>query len=829
MTKSLTHSCVSLAALGMAMAAVPAFAADAPAQPAPAAAPAPDVGGLDTIVVTASGRDKTKLKSSISVSSVSNQQIQDFTPRSEAEVLRTIPGLNLQDTAGPGGNSNIGVRGLPVSTGGSEYVALQEDGLPVTLFGDIQFGNNDYYIRFDNSVDRVEAVRGGSAATFASQAPGAIINYISKTGEKEGGSIGISTGVNYKETRVDYDLGAKISDTLRFHIGGFFKDGSGVNHIGYNAVNGYQIKANITKDFADGKGYFRFNFKRLDDKEPTNTSQPSQVSLSGGTITGFSTFDGVDARQYSSAGIYNQSFQILDGSGNVKTVNNEGIHPKTTSFGGEFHYEFSSNFTVNDNFRWADQTSAFGNQWTGETTTASVIGSTVNGGKVGSIVYAAGPNKGKVYTGTYMSNSAQAYEQSDTGSLANDLTLNGKFDAGNDLKLNVKAGWFHMRQTIAADWRINNYSSTLNSSNDSAPLDYFTGANGTGTQLSANGITGYNNQWGGCCGGRVYNTTYTNDAPYLNLDTKVGKLDLDGSIRFDSVKASGYSYGTTKGKNVTVTDGLGSASVETYNTDFSKYADLLNYTVHYTSWSLGALFEVDKDTSVFGRVSRGGRFNADRLLYGGNFNADGSLNDAGRAKSVNFVTQQELGIKHRGDAAGGRYSVEATFYRAQVGENNYDFTKQIAYNTTYHSHGVETYANMNWGGFRLDGSVVYTHARRLDTDKTPHTMPEWTYRLSPSYDAGMAAIGFTLNGQTSAWAEDDNVTKIPGSSFVNAFVKARPMPGIEAGLNVNNLFNTLGYRGSGGLAAVNSTGTQALFDNSAVAGRSISASVKYKF
>ena len=250
---------------------------------------------LSAVVVTAAGGDKTKLKSSISVTSVDTETVTDFSPRSEAEVLKLIPGLQASGTAGPGGNANIGVRGIPVSTGGSEYVTIQEDGLPVILFGDVQFGNNDYWIRFDNNVSRVETVRGGSASTFASQGPGAVINYISKTGETKGGEVAVSSGLNFNETRLDFDYGDHINDTLRFHVGGFYKDGSGAAHIGYNAENGYQIKANITKDFDDGKGFLRFNFKRLDDREPTNTSMPTLATLSGNNVTGFGNLPGIDA------------------------------------------------------------------------------------------------------------------------------------------------------------------------------------------------------------------------------------------------------------------------------------------------------------------------------------------------------------------------------------------------------------------------------------------------------------------------------------------------------------------------------------------------------
>ncbi len=824
MSKFILKSCVSLAAV----ATFGLTSAVALAQAAPA--DASDEAGLDEIVVTASGKDKTALKSSISVSSIDNEQITNFTPRSEAEVLRSIPGLNLQDTAGAGGNSNIGVRGIPVSTGGSEYVALQEDGLPVTLFGDIQFGNNDYWLRFDQNVARVEAVRGGSASTFASQAPGAVINYISKTGDKEGGAIDASIGVNYNEKRFDFDYGAHLSDSLRVHVGGFYKDGVGPTKIGFDAVHGYQIKANITKDLPDNRGFIRFSFKRLDDREPTNTAMPALASLSGDKITGYSTFAGLDPRRYSSAGIYNQNFLILNRAGGLETVKMEGIHPKVTSFGGELQYDFSDNFSVNNNFRITEMSGVFANQWTGggELTSSYIgrqIGSVNNSADtrtIGSVVYAAGPRAGQVYTSTYINNNAQTYTRmNDVGSLANNLQVSGNF---GDIKM--RAGWFHMRQKIDMDWRINNNTQSLDTTSNSVPLNFYSGANGTGALLTANGLTGFNNQWGGCCGGRSYDTTFTDDAAYLNGNANFGGLDLDASVRFDSVKSSGISYSPVATGTLSVRDASGvSVSLPTFNTATSP-TDRFNYRINYTSWSFGALYALNNDTSIFARVSRGGRFNADRLLYSGSYTAAGDINAGGRAKSVNFVSQQEIGIKNRGSLGSGRYNIEATLYRAQVAENNYDFTRNIAFNTTYRSYGLEVYGAVHVGGFDLDGSVIYTHSRDLGTGKVPATMPSLTYRISPTYDAGIFAIGASLNGQTSSRTRSGNYT-VPGDYYVNGFVKVRPLDQLELGMNVNNLFNRLGYRGSADVGTI--VGNTGLIDNSAVNGRTITASVKYNF
>ncbi|EQD66928.1 TonB-dependent receptor, partial [mine drainage metagenome] len=118
---------------------------------------APDTGNgtivpgnmLQQIVVTASVQASNDLHTSEQVTTIPSKLIVDMSPRSTAELLRLIPGISVQDQAGSGGNANITVRGLPVTTGGSPFVQIQEDGLPQVLFGDTNFGTNDYWTRFD--------------------------------------------------------------------------------------------------------------------------------------------------------------------------------------------------------------------------------------------------------------------------------------------------------------------------------------------------------------------------------------------------------------------------------------------------------------------------------------------------------------------------------------------------------------------------------------------------------------------------------------------------------------------------------------------------------
>ncbi|MCF8447324.1 MAG: TonB-dependent receptor, partial [Bacteroidia bacterium] len=193
-----------------------------------------DQMGLKELVVTGVTNPKSKLESSVSISTLRAENIAQSAPRTTAEIFRAIPGIRSEASAGDG-NTNITVRGVPISSGGSKYLQLQEDGLPVLQFGDIAFATSDIFLRADQTVSRIEAIRGGSASTMASNSPAGIINFISKTGEIAGGSVSNTMGLDYQSFRTDFDYGSPINKDLSFHIGGFYRTGEGVRTAGYNA------------------------------------------------------------------------------------------------------------------------------------------------------------------------------------------------------------------------------------------------------------------------------------------------------------------------------------------------------------------------------------------------------------------------------------------------------------------------------------------------------------------------------------------------------------------------------------------------------------------
>ncbi|MEY2942917.1 MAG: hypothetical protein RLY97_931 [Pseudomonadota bacterium] len=836
-------SCVSVAVLAAATMAAPAFAADKPAAPAAAKA---EEDTLSTIVVTASTGDRSKLNSSVSVSSVSADVINNFRPQSQAELFRLLPGLQSPGTGGPGGNANIAVRGLPVATGGATFVQMQEDGLPTVLYGDIQFGNNDYWTHFGPTDERVEAIRGGTTSTLASQAPGAVINYISKTSKSEGGYAELEKGVNYDYTKVKFLASGIINDTTYYNVGGYVDVGHGPLHAGYNVSKSYQIKGNVTKEFADDKGYLRMFFKLADTQEPDYNASLASGTITGGTgaggkVTGlkpYATFDG--RKQSGGYSLNNREFYYVDVDGTRKQQQMNGITTKAKSIQLQLHYNVSDGLKLDDNFRYTSMSGGFASPFFSADPTAGVIGSTVNGSAVATVRYANGPNAGALYTNPYINTNVDVYTRiRDIGSFVNDLKLSGKYDIGGGMKASVQAGWFFMSQRIAMDWHVQKTYSEAAGNNPSMVNLY----NAAGALLTANGIAGYGNNWGDCCA-RTYDYTFTDNAPYLNVTLDGDKFQFDASIRHDINNGSGTgqkSTGTAYNYAVTQVNPATGTTVTTQIPYFlpDAPAEVLNYTKATTSWSVGALYKPADNTSVFIRASRGARFNADRMSFNGYFNKDGTLNSTtGAAAVADYVNQYEIGLKNRGDLAGGRYTVELTVFKSNFNITTYELNPvkcapaaACIVANKYKTTGFEFFGTYKNGGFNFMANATYNKSKKQPSGTATFApsdgIPDFSYTLAANYNVSqMASLGMNVTGQTSSL--DGNGLKYPGSAVFGANFTVNPAKNLQLGVNIYNLFNTFALQGPGN-NVVTSNGANSVFNVTNAAGRTVTGSIKFNF
>lgn len=251
----------------------------------------------------------------------------------------------VESSGGEVGN-NLFARGIP-SAGAYEYVQIQEDGLPVFEDGALQFGNADNWYRLDETVSKMEAVRGGSAAIFATNSPGGIINFISKTGQNDfGGKIKTTVG-DYGLFRTDLNVGgAIVQDKLFFNIGGFYRVDDGIRNPGFQANKGGQIKFNMTYKFE--KGYVRINYKKLEDRNIFLLPIPL-TNDADGNPKGYNGFD----PNYGT--LTSRNFSRLRvpqaGGGFFERDLEDGVNPNVNAIGGEFKYQLSDMVSIKNSFR----------------------------------------------------------------------------------------------------------------------------------------------------------------------------------------------------------------------------------------------------------------------------------------------------------------------------------------------------------------------------------------------------------------------------------------------------------------------------------------------
>jgi outer membrane receptor protein involved in Fe transport len=177
------------------------------------------------------------------------------------------------------------------------------------------FMNADNLFRPDENIATMEVVRGGSSALFGSNTPGAVINFISKTGGSDLASTMRLTAGTKGLGRLDFNTNGPLGESWRFNAGGFYRYDHGVRDPGYPGVRGGQIKGNVTRLLDNG--YLRFSGKIIDDRNQfilplpfTNPSNPEFVA--GFTEYGaMNTNQGLDLRVPTPEG----SFQLPLGDG----------------------------------------------------------------------------------------------------------------------------------------------------------------------------------------------------------------------------------------------------------------------------------------------------------------------------------------------------------------------------------------------------------------------------------------------------------------------------------------------------------------------------------
>ncbi len=769
---------------------------------------------LEEVFVTGVVNPKTKIKSSVSITTLGVKQIEQSAPRSTAEIFRSIPGIRSESTGGEG-NANIAVRGVPISSGGSKYLQIQEDGLPVLLFGDIAFATADIFTRFDGNVAKVEAIRGGSASILSSNSPGGIINFISKTGKVEGGSMSTSFGLDYNNFRTDIDYGAKIGDGLYFHAGGFYRSGEGVRQAGFTANNGGQAKFNLTKEF--DKGSVTVYVKFLDDRAAAYMPMPVQVSGTNanpnwGSISGFNATRGALQTVFLSHNVgIGPDGQLRRG----KVA--DGMNPVSKAIGINAAFELEDGWKITENGRFTANSGGFISPFPSEVGTAASIASS----------FGAGSTLSFANTGTAFNNPnglvARIHmfdtQLNDFNNFMNDLKISKNFD-----KVALTAGYFKSIQNISMSWMWNSYLQEV-SDNNARLINV---RNGAGNLLSQNGLYAYGvPAWGNCCT-RNYDTQYNVSAPYLNASFEANdQLSIEGGIRYDMGKVTGSFAGSSQSAIDINNDGIISAPETSVSSINTANTTAVNYDYNYVSYSVGANYALNNSQSFFARYSRGASAKADRVLFE---RPAASYLNGDLINSLDYLSQAELGYKHK---FSGGYVYGTFFYAKTDEQSGFEATNpSMLTQNNYKSLGLEVESAYNVSNnVDLRGSFTYTKAEITsgsNAGNAPRRQPKLMYNLIPSYKFSKTnSAGLSFMGQTQAFAQDSNQLVMNGFVLINGFVELGITKGLSLNISGNNLLDTL---------AITEVEEGSITENTVnylrarpFPGRSISMALSYKF
>ncbi|MCA1929252.1 TonB-dependent receptor [Rheinheimera sp.] len=238
---------------------------------------------IEQIVITgkASGIAGLRVDASYAITNVSAENIEKMNPKSTAELFTLVPGVWSESSGGVAG-ANVFVRGFP-SGGDAPFLTVQMQGVPIFPPPTLSFLENSSMFRLDETVDFMEALRGGSTPVISNGQPGLTTNFILKEGSEETeGLVKLSTS-DYGLQRMDAVVSGELADDLYFMMGGYISSSQGVRDAGFNSEEGHQFTLNITKELDNGS--INFYTRQTDDHGVWYLPTPLNVAGVDNTYT----------------------------------------------------------------------------------------------------------------------------------------------------------------------------------------------------------------------------------------------------------------------------------------------------------------------------------------------------------------------------------------------------------------------------------------------------------------------------------------------------------------------------------------------------------------
>lgn len=753
---------------------------------------------MEEIVVTGTAsRSRTKYESSVGISTFDRADIDRQFPSSTADLISSVPGFWVESTAGTT-HGNVFARGI-VQDGGYRYVGLIEDGLPVYPVFELSFYNPDQFIRISESIDRVEAVRGGTAPIFTTGAVGGTINFINARPSASPRLRVKAAWSSFNSRSVDLHWTGPVARDWRASAGGYFRSSEGIRRPGYPADHGGQFRIEVLR--ASDNAEFGIYAKYIDDRSlfvvPVplrgNPSHPAAVD---GTAAGEYSLHSEDMRLAklppSAAEVGLQTDDLAD-----------GIHPRLMTAGLRLGFRWDSGISLSSHSRFTDGDVSFNGIFTGDAPVPGDEFAERSG---------VAPDFSYIASGSAFDSSFLVQNHGHWGilkqyrALQNDTRLNLPLSA-HDLTVGAWLADFSMKDR----WSLGNLLLTdVRSQPRRLFLEGATDAAGFTRYSFLNLIANYEGAMA---------------AVYLSDEWEVNdRLRIDLGLRFDMAALDG-----------TTSDGMKSGV--DYDGDLSTTYDLASLAgptrserqdnSRHVSHSAGFNYELAGRHALFGHFTRSAKLPHFDDLRNGVAHKD-------------RVTNAEIGYKTSQDVL----ALFLTAYRTEF--DNVPFNDILVDGTTAvrrartRTYGIEvegiyepldtvavkfavTLQNpeyRSFSGTSVDNSG--NHVRRI---------PGSMLRLVPSirFADGRGLAFLSLSRYGRRYANDENSIVLPSYFKVDAGIQYAFDDQWSAQINVDNLSNEVGLTEGNPRTDVRASGLGQLYNARTLFGRSVVLAVRYNF
>ncbi|MBB5713093.1 TonB-dependent receptor [Sphingomonas xinjiangensis] len=791
----------------------------------------PEDGGEVIVTARAGNQNQAKVEASYAISTISSEELKMKAPVGVGEALKNVPGFWVESSSGET-SGNVRVRGIP--TDGYSQVALLEDGVTIQHDPGLGWLNGDQSFRIDQTLERVEVVRGGPSSLFYSNAPGAVINFIQRRGGNTLKGLVRYEGADYNAHRVDGWIGGPIGDSdWRFFVGGFYRLSDGQRHTGYRLGEGGQVRATLSRDW-DG-GSFMFSIKHLDERVENAMVTPF-VNDENGDPVGVPGFDALDD---TIAGKETRYFNFRTPTGTYAFDAGLANKAQITQVTTQARFELGPDFSLLQSLRYRDSYQKR-NSITPRTiyTYADVL--TSLRGTFGAALPTGAP-LGLVYT-----NGSGAFSNSQNGNglvllnLARSFTVpESEVISDTRLQKTLQLGGQHdvalglYYAYVDEDYRATSASILTDVKNNASLLDVaLLGAGGVpGAVLTESGVLSYGTEFGNSSGRSRTVALYASDEWKIT-----DQLRLDGGVRWEQIDVSGFSEGSVT-RNLAQTPASADNAVQTGNGVFTGFKG----SYDHAAWSLGVNYQFQPRFGIFARYTSTYRLPGVSSFFG----------NPSQPPVTQTMKFQEVGIKFDQPAFNLFVTGFRTAYESyQISDYRQNGSGQFVLNTVFgntETWGAEvegTWRPVPW--FDIHANYTYQRARFSDFVYTNNVgqvidysenrlirVPEHQFRITPGVNLldGRFRLEADVSYYGQRWADVANQINLPSYATVDLNARFDLSNALSLNLYVNNLTDTIGLTEGNPRAGTieNEEVGDAVYIARSIFGRSVRGAVTFRF